>query len=140
MTPLPRIMTFTIPHASAAASHAAAALSSYEQGSGHALDRVAKDRNHIVDMALLDDQGRRHRKAVAAHAEIKPAIEAIHHHVITARADAVAARRQLNRAHQADIADVDDVRQALERMQCIAPVLGKRSTTREQPLVLVDVE
>src|SRR5437763_9197649 len=122
MTPLPRTMTFTIPRASAAASHAAAALEPgsnrigiglqvfwfdaflyanrgstslenamafSEQGSGHALDRVAQDRNHIVDMAFLDDQRRRHRIGVAAQAEIKTAIDAIDHDVIARRSQAV---------------------------------------------------
>src|SRR5882672_2629646 len=111
-----------------------------EQGSGHPLDGVTEDRDHLVDVALLDDQGRRHRKGVAAHAQIKPVIEAIDHDVIAARADSFLARRDLDGAHQADITDVDDVGQTLERMQRIAPVVGERCTARQQAFGLVDIE
>src|SRR5439155_2851428 len=83
-----------------------------EQGSGHTLDRIPKDRDDVVDMAFLDNQWRRQRKGVAAHAQVKATIEAIDHDVIAARGHAVLARRDLDRAHQADVADVDDVRQA----------------------------
>src|SRR5437899_6401631 len=91
-------------------------------------------------MALLDDQRRRQRKGIAAHAQVKPAIEAVDHDVIAARADAVATRRDFDCAHQADIADVYDVGQAFQRMQRIAPVFGHRRAARQKPLVLVDVE
>src|SRR6476469_1319376 len=128
MTPLPSIRTFTTPHAFAAAS------------SGGRLDRVSQDRDDLVDMAALGNQGRRHRKGIAALAQIKPAVEAIDHDVKAARARRVLAGSYLDGAHQAFVADVDHVRKALERMQRILPVTGERASAREQALVLVDVE
>src|SRR5689334_18447012 len=113
MTPLPRTSTFTIVQTPATGhphgSPQKLAANRDRQTSGHAFDRVAEYRDHVVDMALLDDQGRRHRKGIAAHAQVKSGVEAIDHHIIAARADAVLARGELDRAHQADIADVDDV-------------------------------
>src|SRR5438874_13360082 len=116
MTPLPRIRTFTLRQTPAASRSPLqeGTPQRREQLSGHPLDGVAEDRDDIVDVALLDDERGRQRKGVAAHAEVQPAIEAVDHDVVATRTDRTVTRRQLDRAHQAAIADVDDVGQALQ--------------------------
>eukprot|EP01034_Spumella_vulgaris_P039194 gene39194-48409_t len=57
-----------------------------------------------------------------------------------ARIGRVLARREFDGAHQAAIADVDDVGQIPQLVQGIAPVLGHRGRTGQQPLYLVDIQ
>src|SRR5882757_5327942 len=104
MTPLPRINTFTIVALAQAAVSSRPKLLPYrsQQGSGHALQRIAEYSDHFVDMRALDDERRRKRDAVAADAQHEAAIETVNHDVIGARADGVRPRGQLYAGDKAD--------------------------------------
>jgi flagellar biosynthesis/type III secretory pathway chaperone len=97
-----------------------------EESSGRALQRIAEDRDDILEMLLLCDQRRREGDDVAGHADQQALLEAIDEDVIGARARRAVARGQFDAGDEADRADVDDVRQTLQ--QCIAACQSSSSS------------
>src|SRR5438034_131899 len=93
-----------------------------------------------LDLRFLDDQRRREGEGIAGIADEDARLEALHQPVVAAAAGGSRLRRQLDRAHQAEVADVDDVALALQRVDRVFPVLLKRCGALEQPLFLVSVE
>ncbi len=87
---------------------------------------------------LLDDQRRRQREDVAGEAHHHAGLEALDVHFQSAPADRACARLELDAADQAEIADVDHVPRALERMQRRLELRRHRGGAREQ--LFVDVE
>jgi hypothetical protein len=80
----------------------------------------------IWSICIVHDQRRRQRDDVAGAAHQQPAVvEAAPEHLVAAAAGGIAARRQLDRADQPEVADVDHVGQALQRMQPFLPVFAQ---------------
>src|SRR6267142_6785488 len=109
MTPPPKTSTFTIVCAPAAVAvpsiRKSARLPKALQGSGHALQRVAEDRHHFIDMGALDNQRRRHCEGVAGVSKHETVVEAVDHDVVAACAGGIRPRPQLDTCDEADGAD-----------------------------------
>src|SRR5438552_10662394 len=96
--------------------------------------------DQFVDLALGDDQRRRQRDDVARGADKRPALECLYERREGPLGRASGDRRQLDRADQADIANVDDMRLALQRMQRVFPIRRQLLAAGEQAFFLVGVE
>ena len=88
---------------------------------------------------LLDDQRRRERDDVARDAHEQSLLECAQEHVEAARPGLARNRLQLDRADQPEIAQVDHVRQTLERVHAVRPVLGELRGARQQTVALIDL-
>src|SRR3954467_4381872 len=89
--------------------------------SGDGLDRLAGDLDDLVDLVLLDDQRRRHGERVARLAHHQAEIEGLHERLVAARADRPLGS-EIDAAGHAEVADVGDVGQALQRVHALLPV------------------
>src|SRR4051794_36802651 len=104
------------------------------------LDNLPHRFEDAVDLRLLDDERRRESEGVGGVADQHAGLEALHECVVAPAARCPGLGRQFDRAHQTEIADVDDVGRTLDRVDRIFPVLLQRARALEQSLVLVRVE
>lgn len=65
-------------------------------------------------------------------------VEPQHHHEFVMFR--IERRRELDRGNEADIADVDDVRRALQCMRGLLPMIGDLAGSLEEPFLLVDLQ
>src|SRR5262249_32045155 len=78
--------------------------------SGGRLYRLASDLDVLVDLALLDDQRRRHGDAIAGLAHHQPKLEGLDEGVVAARAGRILAGLKIDPGSEAEVADVGDAR------------------------------
>src|SRR6185503_11032537 len=104
------------------------------------LEDAGKDLDELSDLLLLDDERRRERDDVAGGADQESAAERLDEAGMGALRRLVGYGLKLNCPNQPDIADVDDVGQALQRMHRLLPIGRKLRSAREQALLLVDLE
>src|SRR3546814_1239473 len=92
-------------------------------------------------MALLGDQRRREGQRLAGEARVDAVLPAVQEQVVAARRWMRAlARRHLDRRHPAEVATVDDVRQALQRMDRVLAIGCPVRGALEQALLGIDVQ
>src|SRR5476651_1849825 len=72
---------------------------------------LGENAEQLVDLILLDDQRRRECDDITGGADQQPLLETFHERFIGPRTRLARPRRQLDAGDQADVADVDDVRQ-----------------------------
>ena len=108
--------------------------------SGSAAQRVGDGFHDLVDLALLDDEGRRDGEDVAGLAHENAVLVAIEEHIVAALAGLAWARFKLDAGNEAYIADVDDVRAAPQRMDRLLHGWRKRGGALEQAFALVYIE
>ena len=104
------------------------------------LQHLRQRPEELVDLGLGDDQRRRQRDDVAGGADQQPLLVGLEEGGEGALGRRAGDRLELDRADQAAVPEVDDVRQALEAVERVLPVLGDLRAAVEQPLLLVDVE
>src|SRR3990170_664808 len=104
------------------------------------LEDAGKDLDKLIDLLLLDDERRRERDDVAGCAHQESAVERLDEARMGAFARFAGDGLQLDGADQPDIADVDDMRQALQRMHRLLPIGRKLRGAREQAILLVDLK
>ena len=85
-------------------------------------------------MRLFANQRRRHGDDIGRHADQHAIIEAAAEDIQRALRRLAGARRQFHRANQADIANINHVRQALQRMHRILPIGFQRQRPARQIL------
>src|SRR6185436_18129889 len=76
-----------------------------------------------VDLRFLDDERRREGEDVAGPADQYARFEDLEEGFVGALAGRAGPRLELDRAHQADVAHVDDMAAALEGVQAVLEVL-----------------
>src|SRR4249919_1967489 len=109
--------------------------------SGHGLDDVAELVEHFPDLAFAHDQWRAERERIADGTEHdivleKAEIERVH----AALADSVGPACEIDADGEADRADIEHVRQALEPHRRLRPGLFELTCALEQALVAIDIE
>lgn len=87
----------------------------------------------FVNLRGADDQRRRQGDDVAGHPDQQAGIKHRPEDVLAARARRPRARRQLDAGNQAEIADVDDMRQALQPVQRRLPMGFQRAGAGNRP-------
>ena len=91
-------------------------------------------------MLLFDDQRRRQRDGVAGCADQQPLLPAVEEDRERALAGLTRNRRQLDTADQADVANVDHIRQLAHRVQRVLERLRHRRTAGQQAVVGIGVQ
>ena len=75
----------------------------------------------LVDLPFLDDQRRRERYDVASLPDENAVLEAVHQNVVCPLARFVRPRLQLDPGNEPEIADIDDMRAAAQRVDRLLP-------------------
>src|SRR5262249_2388569 len=86
------------------------------------LEHAREDIEQLIDLFLLDDERRGKRDDVAGGTHQKPAVERLDEARMCSPSGGIGDGLEFDGADQPDIADVDDVRQAFERMDRILPI------------------
>src|SRR5271166_6521941 len=108
---------------------------------GRRFDRRPDFLHDLADLFLADDEGRGQFNRVAGRADHDARVEErMLERPIAAEARAARNRREIDRAGQADAADVDDVGQAFEAHDRVIPLRLERLRALEQALVAIEVE
>ena len=115
-------------------------MTAYASSQFTLLSTPDKNIDELVDLLLLDDQRRRQRNGVAGGPNQEPALERLDEARMGALAGLARDRIELDGADQPDIADVDDMRQALQRMDRVLPIGRELRGARQQPLLLIGLE
>ena len=93
-----------------------------------------------ADLFFLDDQRRRERERVARRTNDDAVVEALAEYAHRTRRRLAFDRLQLDRANQAEVANVDDVGLTLQAVQRIGKCIFHFPRTVEQALAQVDVK
>src|SRR4030042_1426732 len=104
------------------------------------LKHARQDIDELVDLLLFDDERRRERDDVTGGADQEAALERLDEERVGALCRLAGVGIELDSADQPDIANVDDVRKALERVDCVLPIGRKLRRARQQSLFLVDLQ
>src|SRR5262249_938718 len=86
------------------------------------LEHAREDIEQLIDLFLLDDERRGERDDVAGGTHQKPAVERLDEARMCSPSGGIGGGLEFDGADQPDISDVDDVRQAFERMDRILPI------------------
>src|SRR3989337_3317862 len=104
------------------------------------LKHARQDIDELVDLLLFDDERRRERDDVTGGADQEAALERLDEARVGALRWLAGDGIALDGADQPDIANVDDVRKALERVDCVLPIGRKVRRARQQAVLLIGLE
>src|SRR3972149_5634447 len=104
------------------------------------LEHAREDIDELVDLLFLEYERRRERDDVTGGADEEAALERLDEARVGALRWLAGDGIELDGADQPDIANVDDVRKALERVDCVLPIGRKLRRARQQSLFLVDLQ
>src|SRR3954467_2477525 len=102
------------------------------------LEHVGERAEQRVDLFLLDDERRRQRDDVAGRADQHALVVAGEEGVEGALRRLARDRLELDAADDAEIAHVDDMRQAAHGMRRLFPIRREGGGALEEPLLLVE--
>src|SRR5215510_3670789 len=107
----------------------------------HRLDHAPDLLEELTDLRLADDERRRERERIADRAEHEIlTLEATHHRIIAAPPDRVGARGEIDPGRDADTADVEHARQALQTHGSVGPDGLEFLRALEQALGTIEIE
>src|SRR3990170_7898593 len=104
------------------------------------LEHAREDIDQLVDLLLFDDERRLERDDVTGGADEEAALERFDEEGVGALSRLAGDGIELDGADQPDIADVDDVRKALERVDRILPIGCQLRRARQQSLFFIDLQ
>src|SRR3990170_3833366 len=104
------------------------------------LEHAREDIDQLVDLLLFDDERRRERDDVTGGADEEAALERLDEARVGALRWLAGDGIELDGADQPDIANVDDVRKALERVDRVLPIRRKLRRARQQSLLLIGLQ
>src|SRR6516165_4160037 len=104
------------------------------------LEDARENLEELIDLALLDNKRWRKRDNVAGGAHQETSIERLDEAGMRPLRRFARNRIELDSANQSDIADIDDMRQAFERVHRVLPIGRKLRRTRDQPLLFIDLK
>src|ERR1700687_1434536 len=104
------------------------------------LEDAREDIEELVDLLLFDDERRRERDDVTGGTDQEAALERLDEVHVGALRRLTGDGIELDGADQPDVADVEAVRKALERVDCVRPIRRKLRRAGQQSLLLVGLK